>query len=188
LPSDPESRPTSNPSAVWALIFGFIGLSPLAIIFGFIGRARARAVGRGKAVATFGLVLGVLWLAGQVGYLGIVKRSEVMDLVRQHTSSSAKAADPGCTSVENSQAVATMDADARAGNMTKLVTDFRALATTVTAAQATTGKPAAATAMKAFAADLTAYANSMSKGGVMTPADIDKFVADAAAVDKACSS
>jgi len=179
-------RRGSNGRAIAALVFGIVGGSLIAIVLGMAGRARARAVGHGRGIATTGLILGVLWLAAQA-YVGIEYRSQVVDLVRDHTTSPAAAADPGCAAVEGSGAVATMDADARAGNVTKLVTDFRTLATAMTTAEAKTARPAAATAMRTFATDLTAYADSMSKGQTFSQAEINKFVADAGAVDKACA-
>jgi hypothetical protein len=184
----PDDTPTgTNGVASVALFFGIIGGSLIAIVLGFVGRARARTTGRGKGIATAGLVLGLLWLAAEAGIAGAVWHSQVATVVRQNTTPAAAPTDPGCAAVEQSGAVATMDADARAGNMTKLVTDFRALSATMTAAQAKTGRTDAAAAMKVFAADLTSYANSVSKGQALSQDEVNKFVADAAAVDRACA-
>jgi hypothetical protein len=185
---DPDDdRGGSNRSAVAALIFGVVGGSLIAIVLGFVGRARAKTVGHGRGMATTGLVLGVLWLVAQGAYVGVEWRSQVADAVRQHTTQSSGSLDSGCAAVEGSDAVATMNADARAGNVAKLVTDFRTLATQMSAAEAKTTRPDAVAAMKAFATDLTAYADALSNGQSFSAADLNKFVADAGAVDKACA-
>ena len=187
-PGYADGKPRPNGAAVAALVFGIFGGSVLAIVLGFIGRARAKTAGRGRAMATTGLVLGVIWLAVEGGVIVAATHSGVRGTAKPQTTSTATATvlDPGCAMAEGSAAAATMEADARAGNVTKLVTDFRTMASLMTAAQAKTARPAAAAAMKQFAADLTTYAASLSKGQAFTQAEINKFVADAGAVDKAC--
>jgi hypothetical protein len=137
-------------------------------------------------MATSGLLLGVLWLAVEGGVAVAATNSRLPGTLKHTTPSTATVMDPGCAAAEGSGAAATMEADAKAGNVSKLVTDFHTLASEMTAAQAKTTRPAAAAAMKQFAADLTTYAASLSKGQAFTPAEIDKFVADAGAVDRAC--
>jgi hypothetical protein len=183
-----DGKPRPNGAAVAALVFGMFGGSVLAIVLGFIGRARAKAAGRGRAMATTGLILGVIWLAVEGG--AIVEATTHLGRPgtdKHPTTSTATVTDAGCELVEGSGAAATMEADAKAGNVTKLVTDFHTMSSEMTAAQAKTARPAAAAAMKQFAADLTTYAASLSKGQAFTQAEIDKFVADAGAVDRACS-
>ncbi len=187
-PGYADGKPRPNGAAVAALVFGIVGGSVLAIVLGFIGRARAKTAGRGRAMATTGLVFGVIWLAVEGGVIVAETHSGVHGTPKPQTTSTATATvlDPGCTMAEGSAAAATMEADAKAGNVTKLVADFRTMASLMTAAQAKTARPAAAVAMKQFAADLTTYAASLSKGQAFTQAEINKFVADAGAVDKAC--
>jgi hypothetical protein len=158
-----------------------------AIIFGLAGRTRARTVGRGRRMATTGLVLGLLWLAVQAGVLALGVRDGFGSLVGGQPVNASMTMDPGCAAVERSGAVATMQADARAGNTRKLVTDLRALAAQVTTAQTATRRAVAAAAMTQFAADLNGYASSLSKGQPFTPAEVNQFVADAGAVDRACA-
>jgi hypothetical protein len=184
--ADGKRRP--NGAAVAALVFGIVGGSVLAIVLGFIGRARAKTAGRGRAMATTGLILGVIWLAVQGAAIVEATGSGLPVSVKHPTTTSTAAVtDPGCVLAEGSGAAATMEADAKAGNVTKLVTDFHTRASEMTAAQAKTARPAAAAAMKQFAADLTTYAASLRKGQAFTQAEIDKFVTDAGAVDRACS-
>jgi len=186
-PGYADGKPRPNGAAVAALVFGIFGGSVLAIVLGFIGRARAKTVGRGRAMATTGLVLGVIWLAVEGGAVAVIHSG--IHGSAEHpatTTATATVMDPGCAAAEGSGAAATMEADAKAGNVTKLVIDFRTMASQMTAAQAKTARPAAAAAMKQFAADLTTYAASLSKGQAFTQAEINKFVADAGAVDKAC--
>ncbi|HZD99692.1 MAG TPA: DUF4190 domain-containing protein [Micromonosporaceae bacterium] len=186
-PGYADGKPRPNGAAVAALVFGIFGGSVLAIVLGFIGRARANAVGRGRAMATTGLILGVIWLAVEAGAIAEATHPWLPSTDKHPTTSTATVTDPGCALVEGSGAAATMEADAKAGNVTKLVTDFHTMSSEMTAAQAKTTRPAAAAAMKQFAADLTTYAGSLSKGQAFTQAEIDKFVADAGAVDRACS-
>jgi hypothetical protein len=186
-PGYADGQPSRNGAAVAALVFGIVGASVLAIVLGFIGRARAKTVGRGRAMATTGLVLGVIFLAVEGGAIAVATHSGLPRAATNHTTSTPKVMDPGCAAVEGSGAAATMEADAKAGDVTKLVADFRTMATQLTAAQAKTTRPVAATAMKQFAADLTTYAASLSKGQAFTQAEINKFVADAGAVDRACT-
>jgi hypothetical protein len=185
-PGYADGKPRPNGAAVAALVFGICGGSVLAIVLGFIGRARAKTAGRGRAMATTGLVLGVIWLAVEAGVIVAAMHPGVRDTAKPPTASTATVMDPGCAVAEGSAAATTMEVDARAGNVTKLVTDFHAMAGQMTAAQAKTARPAAAAAMKQFAADLTTYAGSLSKGQAFTQAEINKFVADAGAVDTAC--
>jgi hypothetical protein len=185
-PAYADGKPRPNGAAVAALVFGIIGGSVLAIVLGFIGRARAKAAGRGRTMATTGLVLGVIWLAVEGGAIVEATHSGLPGTVK-HPTTSATVPDPGCALAEGSGAAAIMEADAKAGNVTKLITDFHTMASEMTAAQAKTTRPVAAAAMKQFAADLTTYAASLSKGKVFTQAEIDRFVADAGAVDRACS-
>jgi hypothetical protein len=184
-PGYADGKPRPNGAAVAALVFGIFGGSVLAIVLGFIGRARAKVVGRGRAMATTGLVLGVIWLAVEGGFIVAATHTGAPRTAKHPTTSTATVMDPGCAAAEGSEAAA-MEADAKAGNVTKLVTDFHTMASQLTAAQAKTARPAAAAAMKQFAADLTTYAASLGKGQAFTQAEIDKFVADAAAVDRAC--
>jgi hypothetical protein len=185
-PGYADGKPRPNGAAVAALVFGIFGGSVLAIVLGFIGRARAKTAGRGRAMATTGLVLGVIWLAVEAGVIVAAMHPGMHDTVKPPTAPAAAVMDRGCAVAEGSAAAATMEADARAGNVTKLVTDFHTMASQMTAAQAKTARPAAAAAMKQFAADLTTYAASLSKGQAFTQAEINKFVADAGEVDKAC--
>ena len=129
----------------------------------------------------------MIWLAVEGGAIVKATHSGLRGTVKHPTTSTATVPDPGCAVAEGSGAAATMEADAKAGNVTKLVTDFHTMASEMTAAQAKTTRPAAAAAMKQFAADLTTYAASLSKGKAFTQAEIDRFVADAGAVDRACS-
>jgi len=175
-----------NPAATAALTLGLLGISLFAIVFGVIGRKRAKATGLGRGIATAGLVLGVLFLVVESGAAAVVVRPSLADFVRPHSSSSAQS-DPGCVAAESSHAVATMDADAKTGNLTKLIADFRAVSADMTAAAAQTNDSAAAAAMRQFATDLTTYANSLSKGQAFTQPEVSKFIDDAAAVDKACA-
>jgi hypothetical protein len=186
-PGYADGKPRPNGAAVAALVFGIVGASVLAIVLGLLGRARAKTAGRGRAMATTGLVLGLIWLAVEGGAIAVATHSGRPQAAAQHTTSTPKVMDPGCAAVEGSGAAATMEADAKAGDVTKLVTDFRAMATQLNAAQAKTARPVAATAMKQFAADLTTYAASLGKGQAFTQAEINKFVADAGAVDRACT-
>jgi|GEM_PF-6111169 len=185
-PGYADGKPRSNGAAVAALVFGIVGASLLAIVLGLIGRARAKTTARGRAMATTGLILGVIWLAVEGGVVIAATNARLPGTVKHPTPSTATVMDPGCAAVEGSGAAATMEADAKAGNVTKLVTDFHTMASEMTAAQAKTTRPAAAAAMKQFAADLTTYATSLSTGQAFTPAEIEKFVADAGAVDRAC--
>ena len=186
-PGYADGKPRPNGAAVAALVFGMVGASVLAIVLGFIGRARAKTAGRGRAMATTGLVLGVIWLAVEGGAIAVATHSGLPHAAAHHTTSTPKVMDPGCAAVEGSGAAATMEADAKAGDVTKLAADFRTMATQLTAAQAKTTRPVAATAMKQFAADLTTYAAALSKGQAFTQAEINRFVADAGAVDQACA-
>jgi hypothetical protein len=186
-PGYADGKPRPNGAAVAALVFGIVGASVLAIVLGFLGRARAKTAGRGRAMATTGLVLGVIWLAVEGGAIAVATHSDRPRAAAHQTTSTPKVMDPGCASVEGSGAAATMEADAKAGDVTKLMTDFRTMATQLAAAQTKTTRPIAATAMKQFAADLTTYAASLSKGQAFTQAEINKFVADAGAVDRACT-
>jgi hypothetical protein len=185
-PGYADGKPRPNGAAVAAIVFGIVGGSVLAIVLGFIGRARAKTAGRGRAMATTGLVLGVIWLAVEGGVIVAATHSGVRGSAKHPTTTTTTVLDPGCAAAEGSGAAATMEADAKAGNVTKLVTDFHTMASLMTAAQAKTARPAAAAAMKQFAADLTTYAASLSKGQAFTQAEINKFVADAGAVDRAC--
>jgi hypothetical protein len=180
--ADDDAR---NPAAIAALTLGLLGVSLFAIVFGVVGRKRAKAIGRGRGIATAGLVLGLLFLVLEGGAAAVVLRPSLADIVRPHSSSSAQS-DPGCIAAESSHAVATMDTDAKTGNLTKLITDFRAVSADMTAAATQTSDSVAAAAMRQFATDLTTYANSLSKGQAFTQAEVTKFIEDAAAVDKAC--
>lgn len=180
-----DGKPPPNGAAVAAIVFGIFGASVLAIVLGFIGRARAKAVGRGRAMATTGLVLGMIWLVVEGGVVAAMQTG-VRGHAEHPTTSTTAVMDPGCAAVEGSTAAATMEADAKAGDVKKLVTDFRTMASLMTTAQATTARPAAAAAMKQFATDLTTYAALLNKGQGFTEAEINKFVADAGAVDRAC--
>jgi hypothetical protein len=186
-PGYADGKPRPNGAAVAALVFGIVGASILAIVLGFLGRARAKTAVRGRAMATTGLVLGVIWLAVEGGAIAVATHSDPPHAAAHHTTSTPKVMDPGCAAVEESGAAATMEADAKAGDVKKLAADFRIMAKQLTAAQAKTTRPVAATAMKQFAADLTTYAASLSKGQAFTQAEINKFVADAGAVDRACT-
>jgi hypothetical protein len=186
-PGYADGKPRPNGAAVAALVFGIVGLSVLAIVLGFLGRVRAKTAGRGRTMATTGLVLGVIWLAVEGGAIAVATQSDRPRAAAHQTTSTPRVMDPGCAAVEGSGAAATMEADAKAGDVTKLATDFRTMATQLTAARAKTTRPVAATAMKQFAADLTTYAASLGKGQAFTQAEINKFVADAGAVDRACA-
>jgi hypothetical protein len=186
-PSYADGKPQANRAAVAALVFGIIGGSLFAIVLGFVGRARAKTAGRGRAMATVGLMLGVIWLVVEGGVIAVETQSRLATVVKQYVMPTPAPMDQGCAAVEGSGAAATMEADAKAGDVTKLVTDFHTMAAEMTAAQAKTTRPVAAAAMKQFATDLTTYSASLSKGQSFSQAEVNKFVADAGAVDKACA-
>jgi hypothetical protein len=74
IPADPNRPPpapaATNTMAVLALVFAFV-FSPLGIVFGVLGRKQIRRSGEGgRALATTGLVLGIVFTA--VGVLTFV--------------------------------------------------------------------------------------------------------------------
>lgn len=63
---DPNGRPGLVTASLVTGILGFLGITAiLAIIFGFIGRGKAKERGqKGTTMATWGIVLGFLWIIG----------------------------------------------------------------------------------------------------------------------------
>ncbi len=172
IPAEPTSPPR-NGLATASLVLGILGVSVIGLILGIVGLGRAKKVGRGKGKALVGIILSVLWLAGQIT-VGVYIGTHV-----------AKAADPGCVAVnafvDNDKAF-----DEAAGSPENLKAEFQRIVAGLRDSAAKSNNSEARAAINKLADDFQELLDALTNA---TPPAEDlqtRVEADGNAVDKAC--
>jgi hypothetical protein len=118
---DPNGRPGMATAALVLGILGFFTITAvLAIVFGVLGRGQAQRQGRkGKTMATWGLGLGVAWLAVVVGLIAYgatqddftdLRKGDCLKTVELGAGKSVRDLDPSsCTGQHQGEVYATFD-------------------------------------------------------------------------------
>jgi hypothetical protein len=181
--------PGNRPAAV-GFAFGFTPLTLIALILGIVGLVRAKAARKGRGLAIAAIVMSIAWLP--VTYLTathVLAHERARSAATPAPSPSSALSpgyDPGCASADAAAYTFNKNLQAHANNAGKLLVDFKTAATALNAAAAQSERPAAASAMKKLASDLTTIYTSLTKGTAPNGTVMNRLDADGSAIDKAC--